>query len=270
MQRSLSFENLGGLQSEPAQARPKNLWDEEFLDFQPDMSVSSLSTQQKIVTFSAFPFENTNGLKFEKRLGADLGAFVFNKNLENCYLSASSNECKFVSFLNLYEIHPLKLINKKTGNLKEFYFTQYFEELESHFKVLRASAALLNVLIVGNLGGLEAQMGRYLSSYKGLDASKSLVLLFSPLQRTRFVDEFRQTFGCKFVWVGLDRKFYRESVAKSGLKDEMVMRDIEEGVGSELKTLDGIRRQVEGGQVENVFIVWDCEVFASDIFPGKP
>ena len=266
MQRSLSFENLGNGQPQNSKQPEPQLWDEEFLNYQTDMDTAPLQNASKIVTFSAFAFESTSDLKFEKRLGADLGPFVFKKNLEKCCLTTSQNDFKFVSFLEFYEIHPLKLINKKSGNMKDFYLNQYFENMKNHLKGLGSPKKLLNVLLLGNFGGLEGQVSRYLGSFENLQPEKTVVLMFSPLQRNTFVSEFKEILGCKFIYFGLDKKFYKKESERP--EDEKAFRDIQNGVKTELEILERVARNVEGGQIENVFIVWDCEVFASDTFPG--
>lgn len=266
MQRSLSFENLRMGKPQDSNNPNPHLWDEEFINYKTDIDPSIFKNAKKIVTFSAFPFESTSDLKFEKRLGADLGPFVFKKNLEKCCLTASLNEYKFVSFLDFYEIHPLKLINKKTGNMKDFYMNQYFENMKTHLRGLEEVENLLNVLLLGNFGGIEGQIGRYLKWFEGVKPGKSVVLVFSPLYRQGFLNEFKEILDCKFVFLGLDKKFYREEFGLN--RDERVFRDIQNGVSTELKVLDEISKNVEEGHIENIFVVWDCEVFASDIFPG--
>ena len=272
MQRSLSFENL----QTPKQTEKSNqqlpsgpYWDDIIIPFQDNLDLQHAKHFRKVVAIHAFPFEDMRHLKFEKRQGSDLSAFVFQKNLKKTYLTSSgAGDSLFVSFLSFYECHPLKIVTHKTKDLISFYKKEYFEDLAPKLADIRKQGfGVTSLMFLGNIYAVQDHLPRFLGMFEAKEPSKSVTLVVSPLQQSSFKSKWRECLPCRFVHFGLDSKFYIEKEEKLE-NDVCLKRDIVKGINEEKDLLKKLSSQVENGEVSNLHIVWDCEVFASDYFPG--
>lgn len=273
MIKSLSFEKLGVIQANDTEKQPLPsgpYWDDIIIPYQEDLDLKTATDSNRVIAINAFPFESMKHLKFEKRQGSDLSAFVFQKNLKKTYLTSKGvGDQLFVSFLSYYECHPLRIVTHKTKDLLSFYRTEYFEDLRRRLDHLRAqNFSLLNLMFLGNIYALEEHLPRFLGVFKSPNPEKTAVLMISPLQQTDFKIKWRETLPCKFLHVGLDHKFVIDDVPK-GPGDAEMTRNIVKGTAQEEALLKELLEQTRKGEVECVHIIWDCEVFASDYFPGR-
>jgi hypothetical protein len=272
MIRSLSFENLQN--TEPSKPENPTLptgpyWDDIIINYQNELDLSFAKEHNKIIAINAFPFENMKHLKFERRQGSDLGGYVFQKNLKNTYLtSTGANGNLFVSFLSYYECHPLRIMTHKTVDLVSFYKNEFFEDLDKQLKRLeKQDFSVLNLMFLGNIYALLDHLPRFLGMFKTEEPSKTVVLLVSPLQQTEFKNRWKESMPCKFIQFGVDEKFYMEDERRDK-GDVLLQRDISTGTLREEQLLKDIAGKLRSGEYSSLHIVWDCEVFASDYFPG--
>lgn len=272
MIRSLSFENLGAKKTNkiPENPLPSGpYWDDIIIPFQEELKLESAKDFTRIIAINGFPFENMKHLKFEKRQGSDLSAFVFQKNLKKTYLtSKGAGDQLFISFLSFYECHPLRIVTHKTKDLISFYKKEYFEDLGRRLEHLRAqNFSVMNLMFLGNIYAVEQHLPRFLGMFEASDSNKTAVLMVSPLQQTEFKNRWQETLPCRFLHIGLDQKFVVDDVSK-GPEDVEIIRSIMDGTAKEEKLLKDLLEQTRKGEIDCLHIVWDCEVFASDYFPG--
>jgi hypothetical protein len=273
MIRSLSFEKLGNIQNKEKQKTtlPSGpYWDDIIIPYQENLNLKEAKDFNRIIAIHAFPFENMKHLKFERRQGSDLSAFVFQKNLKNTYLTSRGiDDNLFVSFLSFYEVHPLKIVTHKTKDLGAFYREKYFEDLKTKLDNLKEQEfSVMSMMFLGNIFALHDHLPRFLGMFKSTNPEKCVVLMVSPLQQTEFKNKWKEVMPCRFLHLGLDDKFYVDDQVKNE-KDIELVRDIVNGVEKEVEMVKDLVNQVRKGDVQNLHIIWDCEIFASDFFPGK-
>ena len=175
----------------------------------------------------------------------------------------------FLSFLSFYECHPLKIVTHKTKDLVGFYRKEYFEDLARRLaEIEKQSFSILNLLFLGNLYGLFDHLPRFLKNYESVDSAEKVVLVFSPLEQIAFKKKWKESMNCRFIHLGLDAKFYQEDAQRSG-NDVTIVRDIVLETQREEKELKKLAKIISSGDATSLHIVWDCEVFASDYFPGN-
>lgn len=271
MIRSLSFENLQKTSEAVETSLPSGpYWDDVILEYSEGLRLPLNTEKNRVIALTSFPFESTQNMKFERRQGSDISAFVFQKNLKNTYLTSEGiGKSVFLSFLSFYECHPLKIVTHKTKDLVDFYRKEYFEDFARRLaEIEKQSFSILNLLFLGNLYGLFDHLPRFLKNYESVDSAEKVVLVFSPLEQIAFKKKWKESMKCRFIHLGLDAKFYQED-AQRGENDVTIVRDIVLETQREEKELKKLGKLISSGDATSLHIVWDCEVFASDYFPGK-